>query len=217
LLAKQGQLLAARTELSTAERLAPGLPFAKPEALQSLNWQIDHSTGSWFDKPGLSSPAQGQGGQMLWQLILGAIAILIAGYFLFRRQSASMRAPVAMAGMPMASASHVPASPAWGTTAYAGTSPPMPMASPAAAPGMAGTLMGGLAAGAAMGAGMVAGQALMHRMMDGSPVAEPLRPVAPVMTDPNPSYDMGGNDFGMNDTSSWDDAGSGLDGGGDWS
>src|SRR5262252_7779712 len=32
LLAKQGQLAAAATELNTAERLEPGLSFAKPEA-----------------------------------------------------------------------------------------------------------------------------------------------------------------------------------------
>ena len=36
LLAKAGRLSAARTEFATAERLAPGLPFAKPQAVQEL-------------------------------------------------------------------------------------------------------------------------------------------------------------------------------------
>ena len=34
LMARQGQLSAAATELNTAERLEPGLPFAKPEAVR---------------------------------------------------------------------------------------------------------------------------------------------------------------------------------------
>ena len=36
LLAKQGQFQQAETELATAERLAPGLPFAKPQSVQHL-------------------------------------------------------------------------------------------------------------------------------------------------------------------------------------
>jgi hypothetical protein len=80
-------------------------------------------------------------------------------------------------------------------------------------------MLGGLATGAAMGAGVVAGEALMHRIMgddqrsglastpgfDATPVYEP---------QPDPSYDMGGQDFGLNDAGSWDDGGSA--GGDDW-
>jgi tetratricopeptide (TPR) repeat protein len=40
LLAKQGQLSAAQTELNTTERLQPNLSFAKPQALQKLIAQI---------------------------------------------------------------------------------------------------------------------------------------------------------------------------------
>ncbi len=87
LLVKRGRLLAAQMELSMAERLAPDLPFAKPGASQTLTAQLSRSTGSRFAVPGLSN--QGAGGQLLWQLSLAAVGVLIAGYAIFRRQSAS--------------------------------------------------------------------------------------------------------------------------------
>ena len=43
LFVKQGQLAKAETELATAERLAPGLPFAKPQAVQNLRAQLGSS------------------------------------------------------------------------------------------------------------------------------------------------------------------------------
>lgn len=89
LLAEQGRLPAGRTELSTAERLAPGLPYAKPGV------------------PGPSN--QGAGGQLLWKLILAAIGVLIAGHLVFRRPSASTVVPYAMAGGASTSRSDVPA------------------------------------------------------------------------------------------------------------
>ena len=46
LLAKQGRAANSQAELSTAERLAPGLPFAKPAAVQELKAQIATSQPS---------------------------------------------------------------------------------------------------------------------------------------------------------------------------
>ena len=210
LLAKQGQLLAAQTELSTAERLAPGLPFAKPGTLQALTTQLSRSTGSRFDVPGPSN--QGAGGQLLWQLILAAIVVLIAGYFIFRRQADDAGVPYAMAGALPASGSHVPASQGFAAADYSGG----PAASPANAPGLGRTLMGGLATGAAVGAGMLAGQALMHRVMDDSPTLGPSRPLAAGTVEPAPLYDMGGANFGVASVSSWDEAGASSEGAGEW-
>lgn len=48
LLAKQGLFSNAGVELKTAEQLQPGLPFAKPEALQKLKSRIS-SASSWND------------------------------------------------------------------------------------------------------------------------------------------------------------------------
>ena len=44
LLSKQGKLAAARAELTTAERLEPGLPFATPSAVQTLKERLSTQT-----------------------------------------------------------------------------------------------------------------------------------------------------------------------------
>ncbi|HEV7392178.1 MAG TPA: tetratricopeptide repeat protein, partial [Burkholderiales bacterium] len=73
------------------------------------------------------------------------------------------------------------------------------------------------ATGAAVGAGVVAGEALAHRLGGGTAGRDPVPPApdAPASS----SDDMGGNDFGISDGSSWDDAGGGgdLGSGSDWS
>jgi hypothetical protein len=85
--------------------------------------------------------------------------------------------------------------------------------------GMGSGILGGLATGAAVGAGIVAGEALMHNMLDDKPNHgeggyAPQPDVAQ-----NSNYDMGGSDFGVNDSSSWDNSSSFSDsdsfGGGD--
>jgi hypothetical protein len=81
-------------------------------------------------------------------------------------------------------------------------------------------IAGGLASGLAVGAGVVAGEELARHFLDrdGNPVPAPSGNEYPS----NPNADMGGNDFGLNDASSWDDGGSGGDigggggGGDDW-
>ena len=85
--------------------------------------------------------------------------------------------------------------------------------------GIGSGILGGLATGAAVGAGVVAGEALMHRVLDGHHSDGPIAPAEAGTWEnaqPQPDqYDMGGNDFGLSDTSSWDDGSVG--GGGDWS
>jgi hypothetical protein len=94
-----------------------------------------------------------------------------------------------------------------------------PSMAPAAGPGLGSQLMGGLATGAAVGAGVVAGEALMHHFMDGNK-ATPTSDRAFSSYDSIPDLpstplnDMGGNDFGIADSSSWDDGGSSSDS--DW-
>src|SRR3954447_19299730 len=46
ILAKQGRMSAAQTALATAERLQPGLPFAKAESVQELQRSISSGGGS---------------------------------------------------------------------------------------------------------------------------------------------------------------------------
>jgi hypothetical protein len=82
-------------------------------------------------------------------------------------------------------------------------------------------ILGGLATGAAVGAGMVAGEALMHNMLGDRHNSSPSPAPGQGFQDngfqptPNNNYDMGGNNFGVNDSSSWDDSSS-SGGSDDW-
>jgi hypothetical protein len=202
LLAKEGRVANARTELATAERLEPGLPFAKPAAVQELKSLLSsdaHHASSAY-APSVSHPSFPFG---LIALLLAAIALV--AFFVRRRSQTLVQA--------------APAGASYGYGGYnAGPTYGNGQAPMAPSGGMGSGIMGGLATGAAMGAGVVAGEALMHRMLDGNgqPVATQM-PSNNWMDVPNDqqSYDMGGNDFGVADDSSWDD-GSSSSGGDDW-
>jgi uncharacterized protein len=212
LLARQGQLATARTELQIAERLAPGLPFAKASAVSSLQAQL--AAPPRISGISTLQPSAVSRGPSLWIPLLALAGIMAAAYFVFRARN-PQRAP-AWNGMPVGP--YVPANGApagYGNPTY-GMAPPA--APPASGGGIGSGVLGGLAAGAAAGAGMVAGQALMHRMLDGgnSPAAAP-RAIDPAWDAAAPTHDMGGDNFGISDSGSWDDAGSGSDSGTDWS
>ena len=228
LLAKQGMVSRADTELRTAERLEPGLAFAKPDAISKLRAIIAAPRASTNVRNN-AQPSQSELARqpvaekgISWGLVAGGLGliafIVFATRFMRQRSAAAMSAP-AYAG----SGNSFGANPAMQPQPYGG--PPMggpPMGGPGMAPaagGMGSGIMGGLATGAALGAGMVAGQALMHRFTDG----DRGNSTAPAQSgnnwNPEPApNDMGGNDFGIADSSSWDDGGSGGGGGGgdDW-
>jgi len=203
LLAKQGRFSAAADELNTAERLKPGLPFAKPQALQKLRAQVSSSHASF--KPANSQvPHADAGNSMPWGFMFLALGLIAFIYFVAKKMT--------QANQPM--------------NGYAGgaySANPQPYANPAApaggvAPGigsgMGSGILGGLVTGAALGAGMVAGEALMHHFTDGehgSSNGNGLVNEAQAH-DNSPTYDdMGGSDFGIADSSSWDDSSSGDD------
>jgi hypothetical protein len=210
LLAKQGHLAAAGTELNTAERLAPGLAFAKPQAVQELKARIADVRPNPVSVDGARSP----NGEFPWTMLLLGIASIGLIFFLFRAMS-SRNSPAT---------NYMPASP----SAYpGGASGPMGQPYPGGMPnapaggGLGSGIMSGLVTGAAVGAGMVAGEALVHHFMDGNS-AGAVNHTAPVADSWGASSnDMGGNDFGIADnSSSWDDNSSVADnsgiGGDDW-
>jgi hypothetical protein len=213
LLARQGRLSEAAAELRTAERLEPGLPFAKSQAVRALERRIgassSHSAGS-------GNPLAASGSIPWRTLMIGAalvILVLLAMRAVRRRHSELGTAAVAgPGGYPGASRAAYPPPPPYG---YGGGAAPGAPAPPSAG-GIGSSIAGGLATGAAMGAGLVAGEALAHRLGGGASEREP----APFESAPQPSSpdDMGGNDFGISDGSSWDDAGGGgdSDSGSDW-
>ena len=238
LAARESNAAVARTELASAEKLAPGLPFAKPEAVQALRSEV--GSGRRVQAPAVQ---QSQVGLPVApaprQLPLGTIAVvfalLAAGAYLFVRRrnpltdvqpGLSTGAPVVPTGAYQGAfpPGGVPATmPQGAQPGYAAGYPPGAAAYPQPQqPGLGSTLGRGLAGGLALGAGMVAAEEIGHRLFDqhGQPLAQPQSGALPEsergLLDPGVNTDMGGQDFGINDAGSWDD-GSGADvSGGDW-
>lgn len=216
LLAKQGRAANSQAELSTAERLAPGLPFAKPAAVQELKARITTSQTPIRSSFSPGSPSPSSGPNIPWGMLLAGLA-LIGGIFLFfRSRNQNSVAPAQNMGMPGYGSPVSPpqsfGAPGYNAAGVGSMAPPV-------AGGMGSGILGGLATGAAVGAGIVAGEALMHRMTDGGRhdgnVRQPDNLADSSSQGAQPQYDMGGNDFGVADAASWDDAGGG--GSDDWS
>lgn len=194
LLAKQGKLAAASAELSTAERLKPGLPFAKPQAVQELKTVIaGHVVAANNAHPQANDGGFGIGSVLL---VIGLIAfIFFVGRAMGRRSN-----PVVY---PANNGGNAP----YGQAPYGGA----PYGGAPMGGGMGSGILGGLATGAALGAGMVAGQELMHHFTDGDKTSGGVVSDANAGDSWTDANDMGGNDFGMIDSGSWDDGA-----GGDW-
>jgi len=198
LMAKQGRLADAQAELGTAERLAPGLPFAKAQAVQELQARIASSHG--LTQP-IARSYQAPAGGIPWGLLLlggGVIAFII-----FVARAMTRRNPVVV---PAGGGGYAPGSP---TQAYgaAGVPPMGPVGG-----GIGSGILGGLATGAAVGAGIVAGEALAHHLTDGHRDGANVAPLGGELD--SFKDDTGGTDFGVSDGSSWDDSSGG--GGDDW-
>jgi hypothetical protein len=213
LLAKQGLFSNAGVELNIAERLQPGLPFTKPEALQSLKSRIS-SPSNGVMQPNINTARQSIPSTVKnWMpsvlLIFGIGLIVLLIGFISRRNSRMISANNYAGNAPCPNLPPVGAS---------GADPVMRQP---ATGGMGSGIMGGLATGATLGAGVVAGEALLHRIIDGNKnnvIPEPpLNAVSPWNTSSNmtENNDMGGTDFGIADASSWDDDGA-NNGGDDW-
>lgn len=232
LLAKEGHLAAARAEYTKANELAPGLPFAKPQAVAGLLQRIDASTGAtnaMTESRGANTrvaapvtQTEGSGGFGLPAKI-GLVALIGAAVaWMFRRRPS----PVGPAMNSAPGYSAAPPGTGYAAPAYAG----MPSGYAPAAPGYGygqapaggGSGLGSaLMTGAAMGLGAVAVEEAVrhfsHRDERVDNVALPDRVPAGFgdRLGPDTNADMGGNDFGLTDTSSWDNGG-GTDDGNNW-
>lgn len=224
--ARQGKLERARESLATAEKYAPGLPFAKPEAVEALRAELAAKVQTKsITSPAVSyarpqAPAPSSGAWVLPLLLAGGV--IVAGYFIFRR-----RTPQALVQQP----AYVDQGGLNGPQGFGlGGGPIPPQAAypqpgypqgypPSAGPGLGGRIMGGVATGLAVGAGVMAAEAIGRNLMGGHNTATPqVDPLDNSRFEPlAQNTDMGGANFGINDTA-WDDAGSGDagGGGGDW-
>ncbi|MFZ3220889.1 MAG: hypothetical protein WA174_12695, partial [Rhodoferax sp.] len=192
-------------------KLAPGLPFAKPAAVQSLRSQLAAPVRSTqAQQPQRAMEQRPVSAPFPWGmvLVLGGAAVALV-VFLTRKRALSQPAPMAygagngLSG-PQTFGAGTGAVPAYGQPGYG-----QPTGS-----GLGGQVMGGLATGLAVGAGVMAAQAIGKSLM-GHDAQPQQSPVAGNNYEPLAGNgDLGGQDFGVADSGSWDDAGGG--GGGDW-
>ena len=143
-LARMNRSEDARAELARAEQIAPGLPFAKPEAVRDLQGLIDgrgvHRSavgGSALVTP-LEAPARSGG--IPWGPIGLAVAAVALVLFLLSRA----RRPAVM-GMPGGGTALGPTG-----TPYGGAPYPYGPAPVGGGPGIGSSIVGGLASGAAL-------------------------------------------------------------------
>ncbi|MEJ1963138.1 MAG: hypothetical protein WDO56_16915 [Gammaproteobacteria bacterium] len=188
LYAKERRVDLARQELGNAERLSPGLSFARPEAVRALREELSR-TSAFPERFGSSSPQRA----FPWGIALVLVAGIGGLWLLLRRRSpVSMSSQYSPDRMPMAN-----------TAPNAGAAT---MATPMT-PGAGSGIASGLASGLAVGAGVVAGEELArHFLGSGSPSVSPGAPPPERRDDvADPNGDMGGTDFGVQDPGSWDD------------
>jgi len=216
LYARQGQSGPARESLSTAEKYAPGLPFAKPEAVQALRAQIAARPPA-KSLSGVSNSYAAPQSSTSWALpLLITAGVAVGAYFFLRRripqpyvQPPVYANPNGMSG---------PQSFDMGGGAMQQPAYPQPGYPQQAAGGLGGRIMGGVATGLAVGAGVMAAEAIGRNLMGGH---NNLGQQAELRSGSNfepidTNADMGGANFGISDPS-WDDGG-GIDvgGGSDW-
>jgi hypothetical protein len=218
ILAKEGKLEMSRAELGTAERLAPGLPFAKPGAVSELTQRLNGAAARQAPVAAvpMSVTPAAPASSFPWGLTLVGLALVTAAIIFFRNLRRPRVYPAGPQGYAPAPAGYGPGG--YPQQAYGpGMGPVGPMGGGGG--GMGSGILGGLATGAAVGAGMVAGEALMHNVLGGGSAhaseAARLAPGNDYQPLPDANYDLGGNDFGVSDAGSWDDASSGG-GSDDW-
>lgn len=202
--ARAGALERARQELATAQSLAPGLSFEKPQAIQELQQQL-----------AVSPMRVERRSSFPWGFLSLIVGIVVVWMLVRRRNTMAYgygAGPAPMGGpapMPNVVPPYPP--PYGGGYGYG------------AAPGSG--LMGNIASGLAVGAGVAAGEELVRHVFDsnGNSVI-PNAGAAEYVEPSQQNADMGGSDFGNVDpSSSWDDnngggwdGGGGGDSGGDW-
>ena len=214
LFARQGNLTRARDAFALAEIEAPGLPFAKPEAVQRLRTQLIaanamQAAGTVVPPYAAKAPAPSSNGWILPVLL--TVGVIFLGYFIFRKKSPTATQQVTSYPDGLSGPQTFGA----GTQSYG-----QPMYGQAPGSGLGGKIMGGVATGLAVGAGVVAAEAIGRSLMGNRDAhaagADNYGNGSSSNLDGN--ADLGGQSFGISETSSWDDAGSSGDGGasGDW-
>lgn len=220
LLARQGLAEQARAQLAQAERLAPGLPFAKADAVHNLQRALAAPQGGKAPDRGpraavVERAAPAPRASVPWGVLLAVGGGALVAWMLMRL---GRPAPAQSFNNPVGPAASAPgqgwAVPGMNTSVAA---PGMP--GQAAGGGLGSQLAGGLATGLAVGAGVVAAESLGRSLFGGTShgAAAPAADAGyePQFGNAAANADMGGTDFGVNEVGSWDDSAVGG-GNSDW-
>ncbi len=210
--ADHGQPAKAREELERAQQIAPNLPFANQGEVLRLQSRI--STGappaSGYTSPGAARRAVDSQGPSGAAIVIGLVAVAFFGWLVLRFIRNARQPRIANPyGAPMGPGYGAPyAGPGYGPQGYG-----------PGGGGLGSQVAGGLATGLAVGAGVVAAEAIGDRIFGhgGTQAGDHFANVNPG-ADPGSAYQPV-NDFGISDSSSWDDGGSSSDSassGGDW-
>ncbi len=233
LFARQGDLARAREALQTADKLAPGLPFAKAASVQALRAQLGAVRASSNNGTTVthSVAAADPDKRSSWVLpLMLSVGVIALGYFFFRKKEPDASMP--QSGMAPQNSLNGPSTygppsaypnypnqgtgnmqQPYGQPPYGGGGQPYGQAP---GTGLGGRIMGGVATGLAVGAGFMAAEAIGKSLMGGSDHNANTGSSASNYQSVDQNADMGGQGFGVSDGGSWDDGG-GIDaGGGDW-
>lgn len=230
LLAKEGKLGAAKTAYAKAEELAPGLPFAKPEAVAGLLQRFDGSAarpastrGTELPSRNAMSPApQSQSAESpgLGTPAKTAIVVLLiaAGFFMFRRISGARTGTGGTGGTGGATGAPITSQTGYAPGSMAQPNNSYPPSAVAAPSGLGSALM----TGAAVGLGAVAVEEVVRHFSQRDRPDDLFgrrrdQPAFDNNLGPDTNADMGGSDFGISDAGSWDSGGGGGgDSSSDW-
>ncbi len=208
--ARAGDFATARRELTRAQALEPGLPFARPASARALEEEL--AQGRYVPRvqrmpyaPSASSDARPHSSRF-WSLILVLIAGVVIVAALVRRRSQPILYPPQYPGQP-----GIPPTGVGPTGMGAGVVPPYPYGY-GGGPGSG--MLGSIGTGLAVGAGVAAGEALVNRVFSGSQSGGVIPAANAGEIVPPANADMGGDDFGVADGGSWGDGSGGDPGGG---
>jgi hypothetical protein len=209
--ARAGDISRARAELATAEQLEPGLPFANQNSVSALQRELSSNR---VQQAPVWTPVQHERSGLPWgAILLVVIGIGLVWMLVRRRVQAGSYGGSYPANMPPG-----PGQPGYGTPGMGGPYYP--------GGGGGSGLMGSLGTGLAIGAGAAVGEELVHHVLEGNHSSGGIiggASAGEVDNQPQNS-NMGGQDFGLNDSNSWGDSSggdsgsfdSGGGGGDDW-
>lgn len=220
LMAREGRLADARSQLAQAEKLAPGLPGIQPQSVAALKAQLNGGASGNGAIVNREAPQPAASHGVSWVGIV-LIGVLVLGVLAFLRRR---NRPAEVYDAPMGGYNANPGygpqgGPGYGGPGYGGPgygAPGYGGGYPQQGGGMGSSILGGLATGAAAGAGFAAGERIIDGMF-GDQKDEQRRVIREDdsgWNTGNSNQDMGGNDFGIADDSSWDSSDDGN--GGDW-